>query len=176
MNHSKTHLPHYNNIHHSDVAWAAWYLKSLATRLFVQQLYQANNIAQHYWSFVRGIHQQLVDSPHKGPVMQTAFPCHDDIMFHHSTPTWADLANMRTIHNIDIVCPTLVQTPARLRFNEVDTSVKKAFNTLRPRHNSRHFPDDMFKCIFLTENVWIPITISVKFVPKGPINNIPALV
>ena len=34
----------------------------------------------------------------------------------------------------------------------------------------------MFKGIFLNENVWIPIKISLKFVPKGPINNIPALV
>ena len=49
-------------------------------------------------------------------------------------------------------------------------------NTLRPRQNGRHFADDIFKCIFRNENVWIPITISLKFVPKGPINNIPALV
>ena len=33
-----------------------------------------------------------------------------------------------------------------------------------------------FKCIFLNEKVWISITISLKFVPKGPVNNIPALV
>ena len=32
------------------------------------------------------------------------------------------------------------------------------------------------KCIFLNENVWIPIKISLKFVPKGPINNIQAMV
>ena len=50
------------------------------------------------------------------------------------------------------------------------------FNTLRPRQNGRHFADDSFKCISLNENVWIPIKISLKFVPKGPINNIPALV
>ena len=50
------------------------------------------------------------------------------------------------------------------------------FNTLRPRHNGCHFADDIFKCIFLNENVWIPIKISLKFVPKGPINYIPALV
>ena len=49
-------------------------------------------------------------------------------------------------------------------------------NTLRPRQSGRHFADEIFKCIFLNENVWIPITISLKFVPKGPINNIPALV
>ena len=48
-------------------------------------------------------------------------------------------------------------------------------NTLRPRQNGRHFADDMFKCIFVNENVWIPIKISVKCVPKGPINNNPAL-
>ena len=49
-------------------------------------------------------------------------------------------------------------------------------NTLRPRQNRRHFTDDIFKCIFLNANVWIPIKISMMFVPKGPINNIPALV
>ena len=49
-------------------------------------------------------------------------------------------------------------------------------NTLRPRQNGRHFADDILKCIFLNENVWIPIEISLNFVPKGPINNIPALV
>ena len=49
-------------------------------------------------------------------------------------------------------------------------------NTLRPRQNGRHFPDDIFKCIFLKENVLISIKISLKFVPKGPINNIPASV
>ena len=40
--------------------------------------------------------------------------------------------------------------------------------------NGRQFADDILKCIFL--NVWIPIKISLKFVPKGPINNIPAMV
>ena len=32
------------------------------------------------------------------------------------------------------------------------------------------------KRIFFNENVWISIDISLKFVPKGPINKIPALV
>ena len=52
----------------------------------------------------------------------------------------------------------------------------KTVNTLRPRHNGRHFADDIFKCIFLNENVWIPIKISMNCVPKGPIDNNPALV
>ena len=48
--------------------------------------------------------------------------------------------------------------------------------TLRPRQNGSHFPDDIFKWIFLIEKVLISIEISLKFVPKGQINNIPALV
>ena len=50
------------------------------------------------------------------------------------------------------------------------------FNTLRLRQNSCHFPNDIFKCIFLCEDVQISIAISLKFVPKGSISNIPALV
>ena len=49
-------------------------------------------------------------------------------------------------------------------------------NTLRPRQNGRHFPDYIFKCIFLNENVWILIKIPLNFVPRGPIYSIPALV
>ena len=50
-----------------------------------------------------------------------------------------------------------------------------SINTLRPRQNGCHFADYIFKCIFLNENVWFPIQISLTFVPKGPINYIPAL-
>ena len=50
------------------------------------------------------------------------------------------------------------------------------FNSLRPRQNGRHFPDDIFQCIFLNENVCISLKISLKFVPDVRINNIPALV
>ena len=48
--------------------------------------------------------------------------------------------------------------------------------TLRLRQNGHLLPDDIFKCIFLNENVWILIKISLKFVPMGPCNHIPALV
>ena len=48
--------------------------------------------------------------------------------------------------------------------------------TLRLRQNGRHFADHNFKCIFFNKNFWIPIKISLKFVPKGLINNIPSLV
>ena len=49
-------------------------------------------------------------------------------------------------------------------------------NTLRPRQNDWHFTDNVFRCIFLNKNISILINISLRFVPKGPVNNISALV
>ena len=47
-------------------------------------------------------------------------------------------------------------------------------NTLR--QNGYHFRDIIFKCIVLNEYMFILMKISLIFVPKGPINNILALV
>ena len=47
------------------------------------------------------------------------------------------------------------------------------FHTLRPRQNGRFFADDIFKCIFVNENV--RISISMKFVRQGEISNISIL-
>ena len=46
------------------------------------------------------------------------------------------------------------------------------FNTSRPRKNGRCFTNDIYKCILLNEKIWILIRFSLKFVPKGLINNI----
>ena len=56
------------------------------------------------------------------------------------------------------------------------TTPSSVINTSRPRQNCSHFAYDIFKCMFLIENVWISLMISLKFVPKGTINDIPALV
>ena len=49
-------------------------------------------------------------------------------------------------------------------------------DTLRLRQNYRHLADNIFKYIFLYENVWISLKISLKFAPKVWIHNISALV
>ena len=54
--------------------------------------------------------------------------------------------------------------------------IKILLNTLRTRQNGRHFPDDIYKCIFFKWNVWISIIISLEFVPQVPIHNKPKLV
>ena len=66
--------------------------------------------------------------------------------------------------------------PQPLLLHTLDPHSYQVINTLKPRQNGRHFADDIFKCIFLNENVWILIEISLKFIPNGPINNIAALV
>ena len=53
---------------------------STVASLFVQQVFQVNIKALHYWPFVRGIHRSPLVSPHKVPVMQKSFPCYDVIM------------------------------------------------------------------------------------------------
>ena len=60
--------------------------------------------------------------------------------------------------------------------SSVASTISWFINILRPRQNGRHFPDGIFKWISLNEDVWISINISLKFVSRGPINNIPTLV
>ena len=62
--------------------------------------------------------------------------------------------------------------PLMIKFQEVTNGL---LNTLRLRQNGCHFADDPFKCIFLNETLRISIKISLNFVPRGPINNIPAM-
>ena len=67
-------------------------------------------------------------------------------------------------------------TKLRIQRSQDFDSAHNSFSTLRPWQIGGHFPDDIFKCFFLFENVWIGIKISLKFVPKVRINKIPALV
>ena len=53
----------------------------------------------------------------------------------------------------------------------IDVVVYQLYNTLRPRQNCRHFTR-----IFLNENVWISLKISLKFVSWVRISNTPSLV
>ena len=64
-------------LHYRDVTWVSCCLKLLATRLYVQQLIQANS--------KENIKAGIADSPDKGPIRQKAFPCHGIILSYHST-------------------------------------------------------------------------------------------
>ena len=78
----------------------------------------------------------------------------------------------------ELGCDTPVGSTCRRQLIIHGTKHCKAagFNSLAPGQNGRHFADNIFKCIFLNENFCISNKISLKFVPKGPIDNNPALV
>ena len=100
-------------------------------------------------AFVQGIHWWPTNSPHKWSVTRKLFPF-DDVIMH--------------------ICVFVKCSMPIIYF---DCFVRKdPHNTLSPRKNYWHFPDDIFKCIFFNENIWTSIKISLKFVPKSPIKNI----
>ena len=79
-------------------------------------------------------------------------------------------------HQADKTLPHNTHYVIRNRTIASRLSYHHGINTLRPRKNGRHFADEIFKCIFLNDNAWILLKISLKFVPKFRINNNPALV
>ena len=110
-------------------------------------------------AFVRGIHRGPVNSPHtEWPVTRKMFPFDDVIMW--------PLMIMKSI--------SFHGSPVMMLMNSSLQDV--LLNTLRPRRNGQHFADDISKHIFINENIWILINVSLPLVPKGPVNNIPALV
>ena len=55
-------------------------------------------------------------------------------------------------------------------------TVSSRVNSFLPGQIGRHFADDIFKRLLMNEKLCISIRISLKFVPKGPIDNKSALV
>ena len=78
--------------------------------------------------------------------------------------------------SIFIWCIAATYVDMLAQYTVTNWMIIAAANTLRSRQNWRHISDNISKYIFLDENVWISLTFSLKFVPKGPINNIPTLV
>ena len=76
---------------------------------------------------------------------------------------------------------TLFSYSKNLQDYTIEVKVMKIYmqwliNSSPPGQFGRKIEDDVFKCIFFNENVRISIKISLKFVPKGPINDKSALV
>ena len=83
---------------------------------------------------------------------------------------WAILFKVESLKQKDSDTVSMITT------GDIESSPVDGLITWRPRQNDHHFPDDLFKWIFLNENVWISIQNWLKIVPMVPINNIPAMV
>ena len=116
----------------------------------------------HNWPFVQGIHRSPVNSQHKGQRRGA-------LMFSLICVRINDWVNNREAGD-------LRRYHAHYDVIVMDSFHSYDFYTLRPWQNRQHFPDGIFNCISLNENIWILFEISLKFVSKGPINDIPALI
>ena len=65
----------------------------------------------------------------------------------------------------DIMC--LVKGLSLEECREGEAITRRFLNTLRPRQNRRHFSYDIFECIFVNENIWISIKISLNLFLKA---------
>ena len=83
---------------------------------------------------------------------------------------------MPTLSSLVTLHVVIMTTCSATSDNKVGIMTTPCFNSSPSRQNGRHFADDIFRCIFLNGNVSIWIKMSLNFVPKGSINNIPALV
>ena len=111
-----------------------------------------------YWPFVRWIHRSSVNSPYKGQwrgALMFSLIC-ARINGWVNNGEAGDLRRHRAHYDV-IVMPNAISAALTSGTCDTSTSIARArtevINTLRPRQNRHHFPDDIFKCIFLNENV-----------------------
>ena len=131
-------------------------------------LFHINNIKLRwsgtlYFSFLIMITYQSIENRTLGYVGRHGYLAHFHIKHQYYGCSWRQSCTKQNVYGI---CPQ----------QQISKRCLPRFNTLKLRQNACHFPDDIFKCIFLNENLWISIKFSLTFVPKGPINNTPALV
>ena len=181
-------------IHYSDVIMTTIASQITSLTIVSSTVYSGADQSKHQSSaslaFVWGIHRGPVNSPHKWPVTPKMFPF-DDVIMHMVPPVL--LASEVTLKHMGKSSNTRPQQTSTQGSNrrtlcilysiysaashgKVVTITTLGFSTLRLRQNDRQFADDIFKCIFLDEIIWISVEISLKFVPGGLVNNISALV
>ena len=56
-------------------------------------------------------------------------------------------------------------------FDQKPADFANIFNSSPPGQNGRLFADDIFICIIVNKKFRILVKISLKFIPKGPIDN-----
>ena len=86
---------------------------------------------------------------------------------------------VRIIHRLLVTSPHRGQRRGSLMFSLIYVWINCWVNNREAgdlRRNRAHYDVTVMICTFLNENVWILIKIPLKFVLKGPMNDIPALI
>ena len=136
--------------HYSDIIIGRM---ALITQPFIQAQMKENIKAPRHWHLWGEFTSDRWIPHHNGPVTRKMFP-------------------------FDVIMTSLVFNVLYIFRHSEDQYISMGFalNTLRSWQNGCHFADDIFKCIFFNESVWISIKISLKFVPKVPTDNKSTLV
>ena len=132
------------------------------TSLLGINLHQNSCLRVHYF-----VHE--MDTPDTTNISEIVTPG-----VQHIIELWGECPNVPAWVNIlcDKIKPggessILIHIPCQLTF---------CVNSSPHGENGRHFSDGTFRSNFVTETFWILIKISLKFIPKVPIENSPALV
>ena len=107
---------------------------------------------EHVWPWAFWTAQKTIkwslDFLHKRPVIGKVFSFHDVVMNSERFKI--------------CLCRFLPTQYCALNTSAIWTPCLAPLNTLRPRQNGRHLTDAICKCIFLNEDIWISINISLK--------------
>ena len=109
-----------------------------------------------------------------------AFPCFNARQYPFDRSTFTVMKNITFRDNeVDGLSDRLLEssnrslpTVIRLMYFNMGITLKKQL-THWCQENFRHFADDISNCMFLNENVWIVLKISLKLVTKFRFDNIP---
>ena len=147
--------PPHARFHYGDVIMGAMASQITSLTIVYSTVYSGADQRKHQSSafpaFVRGIRRWPMNSPYKWPVVRKMVPFDAVIMFQY------------------VFYP--LQPKARCF-----VIIGYCVNSSLPGQKGRHFAYDIFRGIFVNEMFCILIKISLKFRPKGLIDNSPALV
>ena len=152
LHHPNTHDFHYTKVLYNNETYIIFFRHRSRTPFKKSECEEIRRIASKFNSIpchrpcLQGIHQSLVDSPHKEAIMQF------------------------------FITLGTSQRPSYIQWEYLHPERGCTYHPSPPGHNGRRFANNIFKCIFMNEMFWLSIRISLKFVTKGPFGNKPALV
>ena len=128
------------------------------------------------WSLSRNVylrkHIFIVYFYHHWSLHWNSFVMADKDMFANIVNTLGSAEDLETQGTRPSAVPMLTYV-----LQNISTSAPIRLNlNSSPGQNGHQFADDIFKCIFMNDKFCILIPVSLKFVPKSPIDNNPTLV
>ena len=118
------------SMHYSDVLMGAMASQITSLRIFYSTVYSGTDQRTHQSSTSLAFVREILPLTSEFPTQMASNAENVPIWWRH--PAWG-------------FCPWRIQAG------------KYNINTLRPRQNGRYFANDIFKWMFLNENVWFPI-------------------